>query len=136
MAFTRTPKDPTHVVKGSNATLVWEYSVGDREKELKGIIWIVADKVTGNPISLITETKSGTRSYAAGIPEAYKKRVSIEDQATLVIQEVTLDDNREFSCNVRAEGSSSAISIENSIKLIVTGMSESIAQCILYTMAC
>lgn len=122
MAFTRTPDNPTYVVKGDNATLVWKYSVDDRQKELQGIVWRVADKETGNPIFLVIETKSANRSYAGGIPVAYKGRVSIEEQATLVIQQVTLDDNTDFTCALRADGSSAAISVESTVQLIVTGV--------------
>lgn len=130
LAFTRTPNDPTYAVKGSNASLVWEYSVDDRQKELQGIIWSVNDKGTGNPIFLVLENKSGDKSYAAGIPVAYKGRVSIEPQATLVIQGVTLDDNNVFTCNVKAEAVPGALSIVNAVQLIVTGMFVSITCCV------
>jgi len=48
--------------------LVWEYCVDDREKELKGVVWSVEDKVIGRPITMFVEKKSGDRSEAAGIP--------------------------------------------------------------------
>lgn len=138
MVFTRIPDNPTHVIKGDNATLVWEYSVDDRQKELQGILWSVADKVTGNPISMVIETKSGNRSYAGSIPEAYKGRVSIEGQATLIIQEVTLDDSIAFSCALRAELGSGALDISEEVNLIVTGMCTQSSKCkhLLYTVFC
>lgn len=126
MAFTRTPDDPTYVTKGHDATLVWEYSVDDRQKELKGISWSVTDKVTGAPIFLIIETTSGNRSNGDSIPEAYKGRVSIEKQATLVIRNVTLDDSATFGCSLLPKGGSGAIGTQNVIRLIVRGMFASV----------
>lgn len=126
MAFTRTPDNPAYVVKGQNASLVWEYSVDDRQKELKAIVWSVADKVTGAPVFLVIETKSRNRSYAPGIPETYKGRTSIEKSATLVIQNVTLDDSASFTCSLLAEGGSGAVGIDESTRLIVTGMFASV----------
>lgn len=102
--------------------MVWEYRVDDREKELKGIVWSVADKVTGNPIAMFIETKSGDRSEVGGIPVAYKGRASIKEQATLVIQNVTLDDSTIFICTLRPEISSGVNEAEDTSKLIVTGM--------------
>lgn len=126
MAFTRTPDDPTYVVKGDNATLVWEYSVDDRQIELKGIVWTVTVKATGNPAILVIETKSGNRSNPANIPQAYKGRVSVEETATLVIQNVTLEDSTTFSCSLRAESVPSAVDTEAGTRLFVTGMFASV----------
>lgn len=126
MAFTRTPDDPTYVVKGDNATLVWEYSVDDRQVELKGIVWSVTDEVTSISSILVIETKAGNRSSPGNIPQAYKGRVFIEETATLVIQNVTLDDSSTFSCSLRAESVPSAVDTETATRLIVTGMFASV----------
>ena len=126
MAFTRTPDNPTYVVKGDNATLVWEYSVDDRQIELQGIVWSVIDKATGIPTVLVIETKSGNRSNPDNIPQAYKGRVFIEKTATLVIQNVTLEDSKAFRCSLRAESVPSAVDTESDARLIVTGMLSSV----------
>ena len=122
LEFTQKPDNPTYVLEGQNAALVWEYLVDDKEKELKGIVWSVAEKVTGNPIVMLTETKSGDRNEASSIPPAYKGRVSIKEQATLVIHNVTLDDSGTFKCTLRAEVGSGVNEEEDSVRLIVTGM--------------
>lgn len=122
MAFTRTPDDPTYVVKGDNATLVWEYSVDNRQLDLKGIVWSVTDKATSKSIVLVIETKSGNRSYPDDIPQAYKGRVFVVQSATLVIQNVTLNDSTIFSCFLRADPASSAVDTKTDTRLIVTGM--------------
>ena len=102
--------------------MVWEYRVDDKEKELKGIVWSVVEKVTGNTINLFTETKSGDRNEGSGISQAYKGRVSVKEQATLVIENVTLDDSTIFSCSLRAESGSGVNSAEEPVQLVVTGM--------------
>jgi hypothetical protein len=35
------PPNPSYVRKGSNATLVWQYSVDDKQAELQGIVFSV-----------------------------------------------------------------------------------------------
>ena len=122
LEFTLTPDDPTHVLKGQNATLVWEYRVDDKEKELFGIVWSVVEKVTGNTINLFIETKSGDRSEVGGISQAYKGRVSVKEQATLVIANVTLNDSTTFRCTLRAESNSGVNEAKQSVQLVVTGM--------------
>ena len=122
LRFTRTPADPTYVPKKQNATLVWEYRVDDREKELKGIVWSVADKVTGTFTTMLVEEKSGDRSEAGRMPLAYKERVSIKEQATLVIENVTLNDSTTFGCTLMAEIGSGSIDQQSRVQLIVKGM--------------
>lgn len=102
--------------------MVWEYHVDDKEKELLGIVWTVIEKVTGNTIILFTETKSGDRSEFGGISQAYKGRVSVKEQATLVIENVTLNDSTTFSCTLRAEFGSGLADVKRSAELVVTGM--------------
>ena len=102
--------------------MVWEYRVDDREKELKGVVWSVAEKVTGRPITMLAEEKCGDRSEAGGIPLAYKGRVFTKKQATLVIENVTLNDSATFSCTLKAEVGSGLIDDYYPVQLIVTGM--------------
>lgn len=102
--------------------MVWEYHVDDREKELKGIVWSVVEKGTGKTMNLFTETKSGDRSEVGGISQAYKGRVSVKEQATLVIVNVTLNDSTTFRCTLRAESNSGVHEAKQSVQLVVTGM--------------
>lgn len=102
--------------------MVWEYRVDDKEKELKGIVWSVVEKSTGSTINLFTETKSGERNEGSGISQAYKGRVSVKKQATLVVENVTLDDSTTFSCTLRAEVGSGVNDAKESVQLVVTGM--------------
>ena len=129
LAFTPLPDNPTYAIKGDNATLVWEYTVDDKQKELLGIVWSVAHPTTGLPVAMLLENKSGNREYSANIPVAYKGRVSIVARSTLVIQEVTLDDTTHFYCTLKAEIGSGAVDVDESIYLIVTGMFANIILC-------
>ena len=129
MAFTRLPDKTTYAIKGDNATLVWEYSVDDKQKELLGIVWSVAHPTTKVPVAMLLENKSGNREYSANIPVAYKGRVSIVERATLVIQEVTLDDTTRFFCTLKAEIGSGAVDEVEGVNLIVTGMFANIILC-------
>jgi len=71
---------------------------------------------------MLLEKKSGDRSEAGGIPLAYKGRVSIMEQATLVLENVTLNDSATFSCTLKAEVGSGSIDEDYPVQLIVTGM--------------
>jgi len=66
---------------------------------------------------MIAEQKNGDR---VTIQSAYTGRVGIEGRASLVIENITIQDSRFFRCTLRAEQS-----LQNKIsdvQLIVTGM--------------
>jgi len=120
ISFTKEPDNPSYIKKGNNATLVWDYSVTDRQTELKGIIWAVY--FNNRFTNLVVEYKNGDRAILSGIPSAYIGRVGIEGRATLVIGNVTFQDSTSFRCTLRAEPTVGLQDQVSGIKLIVTGM--------------
>ena len=118
--FTKEADNPSYIKKGNNATLVWDYSVTDRQVELKGVIWAVY--FNNQYKNLIVEYKNGNRVLAPGRPPAYVGRISIEGRASLVIENITVQDNTFFRCTLRAEPTSGLQDQDSVIKLIVTGM--------------
>ena len=121
--FTKEPDKPSYIKKGNNATLVWDYSVTDRQAELKGITWAVY--LNNQYKNLEVEDKNGNKVPNPGKPPAYDGRTSIEGRASLVIKNITAQDNTFFRCTLLAEAASGLPDKESTIKLIVTGMSVS-----------
>ena len=70
----------------------------------------------------MAESKNGDRAISSGMPSAYIGRVGIEGSATLVIQNVTSQDNTFFRCTLRAEPTSDLQNQFRTIRLLVTGM--------------
>jgi len=119
ISFIKEPDNPSYVKKGNNATLVWDYSVTDRQTELKGIIWAVY--YNGQFKILMVEHKNGNRVILSSIPSAYTGRVGIEGRATLVIENITSQDNAIFQCTLRVEPASGLQDQVSTVKLIATG---------------
>ena len=71
---------------------------------------------------MIAELKNGDRAVSSGIPPAYIGRVGIEGRATLVIENITSQDNAFFQCTLRVEPASGLQNQISTIRLIVTGM--------------
>ncbi len=120
ISFRKKPNNPSYVKKGNNATLVWDYTVTDRQAELKAINWEVF--VNNEYKALIVELKNGDRVVTSDIPPAYKGRVGIEGRASLVIENITDQDNTFFQCSLTAEPASGLTDKTSFINLIVTGM--------------
>ena len=99
---------------------MWDYSVTDKQAELKAIQWDVYN--SNQYKTLIIETKNGDRVLKSDMPLAYKERIGIEGRASLVIENITVQDNTFFRCTLRAEPASRLQSKVSSVKLIVTGM--------------
>ena len=99
---------------------MWDYSVTDKQAELKAIQWDVYN--SNQYKTLIIETKNGDRVLKSDMPLAYKERIGIEGRASLVIENITFQDNTFFRCTLRAEPASGLQSRVSSVKLIVTGM--------------
>ena len=70
----------------------------------------------------MAEYKNGDRVITSGIPSAYIGRVGIEGRATLVIENITSQDNAIFQCTLRVEPGSGLQSQISTIRLIVAGM--------------
>ena len=108
MSFTQPTEIPpaykdVYVQEGSDAKLVWTYSVTNRDELDKNIAvtWITfvpPFKFDGpSQKGLIVERRDGTRQNLSTIPSYLTGRISIENQATLVISNVkTTDDNFYF----------------------------------------
>ena len=117
LKFTLEPPNPVYARNGSNAKLVWDYSV-DSQAELGGIIYSVK-LPDGSFAGMLTKSSDNSVKDHQSIPKAYKGRVRIEERASLVIENVNLEDNTEFKCSLVP---SSGLDLESTVALIVTGM--------------
>ena len=120
LKFTEEPPNPSYARKESNAKLVWDYSVDSPQAKLKGILYgvQVADRVFANMLMILY---NGTVVTVPTIPVAFKGRVMIEGRASLVIENVTLEDNTAFICTLVAR-SGAGRQVRSFVQLIVTGM--------------
>ena len=116
--FTLEPPNPSYVRKGSNATLVWQYSVDDKQAELQGVVFSVLNSTV--IAGMIAKTKDGVVLNLPNIPSAYKGRVSIKGNATLIIENVSPQDNTRFQCKLSAEPGAGQDHL-SMVQLIVTG---------------
>ena len=111
-----TPPDPSYAINGSNAKMMWNYS-DDNPADLHAIIYSVRG-ASGAFIEMLVKTIGAGVAEHLNIPTAYKGRVGIEGKATLVIENVTSQDNKEFKCALLSD---SGLDLESIVKLIVTG---------------
>ena len=116
LKFTLEPPNPSYVLNESNAKLVWDYSV-DNQAELLGIIYSVKEP-SGAFAGMLVKLTNGSVIDHQSIPAAYKGRVRIEGRASLVIDNVTPQENTEFKC---ALVPNSGRDLESKVQLIVKG---------------
>ena len=115
--FIMRPSDPSYVNNGSTAKLVWDYS--DPQKQVKGIVFSVLTKSDGADTRFfdMLVKQNGVVQLSQEIPSAYQRRVSIEGNATLLIEKITPKDSTQFKCKLIA-----SVDHESTIQLIVAGM--------------
>ena len=116
LKFTLAPPNPSYARNGSNATLVWDYSVDDKQAELRRIIYSV--QYRGAFRWMLIKQNDGNVVEYPYIPLAYRGRVRIEGNASLVIENVSPVDNALFQCKLVANLVSDLVS---TVQLIVTG---------------
>ena len=113
------PSDPSYARKGSNAKLVWDYSVDDEQKELKVIRYSV--EISGGAFTvMLAQPKGGTAIENPNILPAYKGRVRIDGNASLIIENVTPQDNTRFQCELIPEPGQGLIR-SSVVQLVITG---------------
>ena len=112
MSFTQPTEVPpayedVYVTEGSDAKLVWTYSVTSRnELRLNNAVrWstYIPQLDTSNPSNkkgLIVENRGGIRQNLGTIPSYLTGRVSIENPATLVISNVKTTDDNFYQCRL------------------------------------
>ena len=118
LKFIRVPPNPSYARNGSNAKLVWDYSVDNKRVELGGIIYSVRD-TSGVFKEMLIQLSDGTVLKHSNIPPVYNGRVRIEGKATLVIDDVTPQDSTVFRCKIIALLAPHQTS---TVELIVSGM--------------
>jgi len=120
MRFTEKPPNPSYARNESNAKLVWEYSVDNPQAELAGILFSV--QVSGGSFTnMLGLPYNGTVITMSTIPSAYKGRVRMEGRASLVIENITSQDNTAFMCTLVAKPGAGR-DIVSVVQLIVTSM--------------
>ena len=118
MKFTLEPLNPSYARNGSNAKLVWEYSV-DNPADLVGIIYSVRVS-DGSFTNMLGLQSDGTVVNFPSTPNKYKGRARIEGRASLVIENITSQDNSTFRCTLVAKPGAGS-DVTSRVRLIVTG---------------
>ena len=90
----------------------------DRQKELLGVIYSVLLGPSRVFVGMLVELKNGTIVNHNSLPSVYKGRVKIEGNASLVIKNVTPQDNTIFKCALIPDAGTDQ---ESEVQLIVTG---------------
>ena len=119
--FTLEPPNPSYARNGTDAKLVWDYSVDKPQAELDGILYSVGKGPGGIFINMLGQQNDGTVNTLSSIPVEYKGRVRIEGRASLVIEKVTFRDNTSFMCILVAKPGAGH-DISSVVQLIVTGV--------------
>ena len=117
--FTLEPLNPSYARNGSNAKLVWDYSVDNKQAELEGIRYSVQSGQSFRGILVLFN--NGTVMNHPNIPVAYNGRVRIEGRASLVIENINLQDNTQFRCTLVTKPGAGG-DVVSIVQLIVTGM--------------
>jgi len=118
--FTLKPPNPSFARNGTDAKLVWDYSVDNPQAELNGILYSV--QVSGGTFdNMMGLQNDGTVFNFSSIPSEYNGRVRIEGRASLVIEKVTSQDNTAFMC-ILVPKPGKGRNIGSVVQLIVTGM--------------
>ena len=117
--LTLEPLNPSYARNGSNAKLVWDYSVDNKQAELEGIRYSVQSGQSFRGILVLFN--NGTVMNHPNIPVAYNGRVRIEGRASLVIENINLQDNTQFRCTLVTKPGA-GVDVVSIVQLIVTGM--------------
>ena len=129
MSFTQPTEVPpaykdVYVQEGSDAKLVWTYSVGSRDElDLnRAVRWSTfIPQLTLYALyrrGLINEKRDGTRQNMVIIPLYLTGRISIEDPATLVISNVKTTDDNFYECQLATTSLSNPV-VRSRIRLTV-----------------
>ncbi|XP_022809523.1 neural cell adhesion molecule 1-like [Stylophora pistillata] len=101
VSFTLRPDDPSYVEVGSTAYLMWDYKPVNQQPN---IVFSVA--VNGVYTTMLAR-QDGVLQYSNITPSAYQGRVKLKERATLVVENITSQDNNaSFKCELIGTGSS------------------------------
>ena len=120
LKFTLQPPSPSYAGNGTDAKLEWDYM--GKQAELLGIFFSVKGTpgAPGDSFKLMLfKAANGSVTPSTNMPAAYKGRVRIEGRATLIIENVSPQDNTLFECKLRAKSGGEVPSI---VQLRVTGV--------------
>lgn len=105
-------------MKGSTATMKWDYNVEDKEAQLNYILWRVRNKTSSDNYPLLFEDNKGNVNISTQIPRMYVGRVEKIGRATLVIKNLTYEDTTRYICILdRKVGQN----LDSPVELVVTG---------------
>ncbi|XP_048588340.1 uncharacterized protein LOC5512415 isoform X2 [Nematostella vectensis] len=102
--FTKMPDAVVYVTRGNTVKLVWEYTVDNREREFARYSpsWDFFNS-QGQSSQIAYEDKENKWRWSVTsmtIPDRLQGRVSKEGQATLVIRDLTTEDNGVYGCSL------------------------------------
>ena len=117
VSFTEKPNSTLYFMKGSIATIKWDYKV-DRAAELNYIVWRVKILADARIYPLLFEDNKGRVNISTRIPQMYVGRVEKTGRATLVIKGLTYEDTTRYMCTLDPRV---GYDVESTVDLFVTG---------------
>ena len=117
VSFTEKPNSTLYFMKGSIATIKWDYKV-DRTAELNYIVWRVKILADARIYPLLFEDNKGRVNISTRIPQMYVGRVEKTGRATLVIKGLTYEDTTRYVCTLDPRV---GYDVESTVDLFVTG---------------
>ena len=117
VSFTEKPNSTLYFMKGSIATMKWDYKV-DRAAGLNYIVWRVQILADNRIYPLLFEDNKGRVKISTRIPQMYVGRVEKTGRATLVIKGLTYEDTTRYMC---ALDPGVGYEVRSTVDLFVTG---------------
>ncbi|XP_068733699.1 uncharacterized protein [Montipora capricornis] len=115
--FTQTPNSTVYFMEGKDGVLDWKYSLGDKAAEFEFITWSVIKGVKSS--LLLFENATGFLAPGSNVPAEYIGRVNKTKQATLVIKNITFNDNDIIlQCSISLKFSPG---LDDDVKILVIG---------------
>ncbi|EDO26149.1 predicted protein, partial [Nematostella vectensis] len=117
--FTKVPSEVLYVSNGSTAKLTWRYSTTNRSAELSepSITWSFYESSNASGVQLAEEKQDKTWTISGTCPDRLRARLKQADSASIIIVNVTLEDNGIYECSLRTRVGPTIL---NTTQLVVT----------------
>ncbi|XP_048588117.1 Down syndrome cell adhesion molecule homolog isoform X2 [Nematostella vectensis] len=117
--FTEVPSEVLYVSNGSTAKLTWRYSTTNRSAELSepSITWSFYESSNASGVQLAEEKQNKTWTISGTCPDRLRARLKQADSASIIIVNVTLEDNGIYECSLRTRVGPTIL---NTTQLVVT----------------
>lgn len=121
LSFITWPNE-TQVVVNKTVTFLWKYYVKDTDVDIKWgtSTYMIRSVAKFKEIFFIAKNyeKNGEAKMSTSIPDRYRDRVRIVDQASLQIVNVSMEDEGDYLCEIREKGGWKTLSRAVTLKVL------------------